>query len=72
MLTKNERYVIQKGRCFLMGLPYDDSAFCRYTNSPYDGWQSKSFNTSIRVAKQIGAKVVVFNRLTGDLSGGWK
>lgn len=72
MLGKNERYVIQKENEFLMGMPYDDSMFCRWSASPYDGYQSKSFNTAIRVAKQLGAKVMVFNKLTGDVSGGWK
>lgn len=72
MLAKHERYIIRKGNDFLMGCPYDDSAYCRWSNSPYNGWQSKSFNTAIRVAGMLGAKVVKFNRLTGDVSGGWK
>lgn len=55
-----------------MGCPYDDNAYCRWTNSPYDAYNGKSFNTAIRVAKRLGAKVVVFNRLTGTVSGGWK
>ena len=72
MLLKNERYIVQKGKKFLMGKPYDDSAFCRFSSSPYDGWQSRNFNECIVIAKQIGGKVMLFNRLTGDLSGGWK
>ena len=72
MLIGHERYIIQKGRLFLMGVPYDDTSYCRWTNSPYDAYNGKSFNTAIRVAKRLGAKVVVFNRLTGTVSGGWK
>lgn len=72
VVSSNERYIIQKGKEFLMGCPYEDSDFCRWSNSPYNGWQSKSFNTAIMIVGMLGAKVVKFNRLTGNVSGGWK
>ena len=72
MLGKNERYVIRKGGSFLRGIPYEDSNFCRWGWSPYDGFQSESFDAAIIVAKRLGAEVMVFDRLTGDISGGWK
>ena len=72
MLIGHERYIIQKGKEYLVGMPYDDTAFMRYSNSTYDAYRTKSFNTAIRVARMIGGKVVVFNRLTGEVHGGWK
>ena len=72
MLNSNERYIIQKGKEFLVGCPYDDSAYVRYSNSKYDSYQMKEFSTAISVAKSIGGKVMVLNRLNGELTGGWK
>lgn len=72
MLLKHEWYVIKKGNLYLMGVPYDDSSFMRWTNSPYDGYRTKSFNTAIRVAKLTGCKVVKHNTLNGRVEGGWK
>ena len=72
MLAKNERYIVQKGSLFLVGCPYDDNAYVRMSNSKYDGYQMKSFNTAIGIAKAIDGKVMVLNRLNGDLTGGWK
>ncbi len=72
MLMGSERYIVKKGRHFLMGCPYDDSSCCRYTPSAYDSWKSKSFNAAIRIAKAIGGKVMKFNPVTGNVSGGWK
>ena len=72
MLIGHERYIIQKGKEYLVSRPYDDTAFCRYSISPYDAYNGKSFNTAISVAKKLGGKVVIFNRLTGEIRGGWK
>lgn len=72
MLAKHERYIVQKGRLFLVGCPYDDTSYCRWSNSPYDGYQTEKFSKAIGVAKAIGGKVMVLNRLNGDLTGGWK
>ena len=72
MLTANERYIVQKGKQFVMGCPYDDSAFVRLSSSKYDSYQMKKFETAIRIAKAIGGKVMVLNRTNGDLTGGWK
>ena len=72
MLTSNERYIIQNGSKYLMGCPYDDSALVRMSDHKYDGYQMKEFNLAIRIAKTIGGKVMVLNRLNGELTGGWK
>ena len=72
MLLKHERYIIQRRGEFLVGKPFEDSAYCRFSNSPYDGWQCRDFNAAIKVAKELGGKVVIFNRLNGNIHGGWK
>lgn len=65
----SERYIIKKGRHYLDRF---NGIEIRYTPSHYDCWKSRSFNTAIRVAKQVGGKVMKFNPVTGDISGGWK
>jgi hypothetical protein len=65
-------YVIKKGSLFLMGCPYDDSAYIRYTENKYDGYRDRSFNRQLRIARAVGGKVMRFNYLTGQLEGGWK
>ena len=72
MLNSNERYIVQKGKKFLMGCPYEDAALVRMSDHKYDGYQMTEFNTAIRIAKAIGGKVMVLNRTNGDLTGGWK
>ena len=72
MLDRNEMYIVQKGSEFLVGCPYDDSAYVRFSNSKYDGYQMKEFSIAIGVAKSIGGKVMVLNKLNGNLTGGWK
>ena len=69
MLMGSERYIVKKGRHFLLRF---DGIDIRYTPSSYDSWKSKSFDSAIRIAKAIGGKVMKFNPITGDVSGGWK
>ena len=71
ILTPNE-YVIKKGSLFLMGCPYDDSSYVRYTNNRYDGYRDRNFNRQLRIARMIGGKVMRFNPVNGRLEGGWK
>lgn len=72
MLMGSERYVIRKGRQYLVGCPYEDTAYCRFSPSPWDGWKCREFDTALRIAKAIGGKVMRFNQLTGQTEGGWK
>ena len=72
MLAKHERYIVKKGNLFLVGCPYNDQSYVRMSNHKYDGYQMKDFNLAISIAKSIGGKVMVLNRLNGDLTGGWK
>ena len=71
MKANPKEYVIKKGSLFLMGCPYDDSAYIRYTNNKYDGYRD-SFNKQIRIARKVGGKVMRLNILNGRLEGGWK
>lgn len=72
MLMASERYVVRRKRQYLVGVPYSDEAFCRYSPSPYDGWQTRNFELALIIARQLDGKVVKFNRLTGRTEGGWK
>ena len=72
MLMGSEKYIVCKGRQYLVGIPYEDLAYMRYSPSPYDAWKSKEFDKAIRIAKRIGGKVMKFNQLTGRTTGGWK
>lgn len=69
MRMGSERYIIKKGRQYLLRF---DGIDIRYTPSSYDSWWSKNFDSAIRIAKAIGGKVMKFNPVTGDVSGGWK
>ena len=74
MLMGSEKYVVKKGRHFLLGFPWADGDVIqmRYTPSPWDGWKTKKFDEALRIAKLIGGKVMKFNQVTGCVSGGWK
>lgn len=67
-----DEYVIKKGSLFLMGCPYDDTSYIRYTVNKYDGYRDRNFNRMLRVAKMVGGKVMRFDYLTGKMEGGWK
>lgn len=72
MLLKHEKYIIRKGNRYLVGCPYDDTSYCRYSDSKYDGTRMKDFNKAIRIAKLIDGRVMKLNELTGTLEGGWR
>lgn len=69
MRMGSERYIIKKGRQYLLRF---DGIDIRYTSSTYDSWWNKNFDSAIRIAKAIGGKVMKFNPITGDVTGGWK
>ena len=72
MLHANEWYVIKKDGRYLVGCPYDDSCFLRWSDSPYDGYKSKNFDRTRRMAYLLGGKVKRFNQLNGKTEGGWR
>ncbi|MBP5442258.1 MAG: hypothetical protein J6Y60_03375 [Treponema sp.] len=69
---KANRYIICRQGKYLVGNPYDSLSAIRYSTDKYDGVRFKDFDDAIRVAKIMGGKVMRFNLLTGEVSGGWK
>ena len=72
MLLSHEVYVIKKGSQFIVGCPYDDTSYIRLSENKYDGYRDKDFNRMRRVAKQIDGRVMKFNPVTGEITGGWR
>lgn len=73
MAPNREQYVIKKGNQYLVGCPYDDSSYIRYSTSPYDGFRGfRCFDDALHLARIVGGKVMRFNHLTGRTEGGWK
>lgn len=72
MLNRNEDYIVRRKREYLVGIPYEDNCYCRFSNSPYDGWKTGNFELALIIARQFDGKVMKFNRLTGRTEGGWK
>ena len=72
MLRSHEYYVIRKGSQYIVGCPYDDTSYVRLSENKYDGYRDKDFDRMRRVAKLIDGRVMKFNELTGDITGGWR
>lgn len=71
MLSDNEKYIIRKGKEFLVGCPYQETAYIRFSPYKYDGYRLKDFNKAKRIADIIGGKVMKLNTVNGDMTGGW-
>ena len=71
-MSTYEWYIIQVGRLYLIGKPYDDSDLIRFSQSVWDGCRFKNFDTAIRVARRFDGRVIRFNSITGRTEGGWK
>ena len=72
MLTDNECYLIRKGNQYLVGCPYDDTTFVRFSISPYDGYPFDDFIAAWHLSRRMNGVVVKHNRITGRMDGGWK
>ena len=72
MLLSHEVYVIRKGSQYIVGCPYDDTSYVRLSENKYDGYRDTDFNRMRRVAKQIDGRVMKFNPITGEITGGWR
>jgi len=72
MLQRNEYYVIKKDGKYLVGCPYDDTSFIRFSTDKYDGYRDKDFVKMRIAAHTFGGKVMRFNPITGDITGGWR
>ena len=72
MLLSHEVYVIKKDGQYLVGCPYDDNCYCRYSINRYDSYKSKDFDRTRRMAYLLGGKVKRFNEVTGKEDGGWR
>ena len=72
MLNSNECYVLRKGNEYLVGCPYDDTTFARFSISPYDGYPFNEFMAAWSLARRINGVVMKHNRTTGKIEGGWK
>ena len=71
MLNSNEAYIVCVGSEYLVSKPYDDTAYIRFSNSPYDGLPFNDFIIAQRYARIFKGVVMKHNRLTGELIGGW-
>lgn len=72
MLESYENYVVLKGTEYVVGVPYSDTGFIRMSISAYDGYPFPDFVSALRIAKVIGGLVMILNRLTGEVRGGWQ
>lgn len=71
MLQSSEKYIVCVGSEYLVAHPYLGSTFCRYSNSPWDGYPFDDFMVAMRFAQKLGGIVMKHNRATGELIGGW-
>lgn len=58
-------FVIRKNGEYLVALPYSDTLFIRWSNSPYDGARIHRRRTAKTVADRVGGIVAEFNPITG-------
>lgn len=72
MLASSETYIVKKGHQYLVGRPYDDTSFVRFSTSPYDGYPFDDFLEAWHIARRMNGRVWKHNRATGTLEGGWK
>jgi len=72
MLNRNEKYIIQKSKQYLVGNQFNDEAFCNLRESCYDAYRMDDFNIALRIARYIDGKVFKFNPVTGTMEGGWR
>ena len=72
MLNSNECYLIRKGKEYLVGCPYFETPFTRFSTSPYDGYPFLDFIVAWHLSRRMNGMVVKHNRATGKIEGGWK
>lgn len=60
--------IIRKNGEYLVALPYSDTLFVRWSNSPYDGARLHRRSTAKKVADRVGGIVAEFNPLTGRVA----
>lgn len=68
-MNRCRRYVVAKGDAYLMHNP-EGGIPLMWTNSPYTAEQWKDKRKALDKAKQYGAKIRVFNPITGEISYG--
>ena len=58
--------IIKRGSQFLVGrIPY--SMEYRWSDSPYDAWQTRERETASTVARRVGGDLWLFNPVVGQL-----
>ena len=67
-MESNSVFVIRKNGEYLVALPYSDTLFVRWSNSPYDGARLHRRSTAKKVADRVGGLVAEFNPITGRVS----
>ena len=72
MLQANEHYIVCVNNEYLVACPYAGSVFTRFSNSPYDAYAFDDFIIAQRYASLFNGTVMIHNRITGDLTGGWQ
>ena len=62
--------IIQKCNEYLVGVPYSDTTFLRWSTSPYDAYRMERRRIAKRVAERVGGVVVEFCPITGNVIQG--
>lgn len=59
--------IIKKDNLYLVGVPYTDTQYTRWSMSKFDGVRFAMFEETIarKVADRVGGRVVTFDTLTG-------
>ena len=68
MLPTGKRVlIIQKNGEYLVGVPYSDTTFLRWSTSPYDAYRMDRRRIAKRIAERVGGNVVEFCPITGNV-----
>lgn len=60
-------WVIQFGKVYLVGMPYQDTKVCRFSENIYDAVQFQNYFQAYGFADRFGGKAMRFNPVTGKV-----
>lgn len=70
--SKYEKYIIRKGKQYLVGNPFNDESYVNLRENVYDAFRMTDFNKALIIARMIDGRVMKFNSVTGTMEGGWR
>ena len=67
-VTIYDAYVVRIGNVYLVGLAYEDTKMCRFSENVYDAARFEYWSDAQQLASKARGDVIKFNPITGSVS----